>query len=95
MFSTLPNNPRLNFVNPGLRYQTVRGAGNRANPPIGLITGIPASVYSKFVYGAGVGASNIFSRRANLRRAMTCGGKCGRFIYPLDQPNYNVNGRVQ
>jgi hypothetical protein len=81
--------------NSRLRYQTSHGAGMRANKPIGLITGIPADVNTKFINGSGVGSTSIFARRAKLRKAMTCDSKCGRFIYPLDQRNANVNGIIK
>ena len=87
------NNPRLNFRNPKLRYQTAHAGGVRANPPYGLITGIPANVDTKYTSGSGVGSTSIFARRSKLRRAIVCESGCGKFIYPLDQPNYNVNGR--
>jgi hypothetical protein len=86
-------NPRLNFRNPKLRYQTSHAGGMRANPPYGLITGIPAEINTKYIPGTGVGSSSIFTRRAKLRRSVVCSSGCGKFIYPLDQPNYNVNGR--
>lgn len=76
------------------RYQRVHAGGVRANKPIGLITGIPADVVTKYVSGSGVGTTSTFARRAKLRRAIVCKSGCGKFIYPLDQPNYNVNGRI-
>jgi hypothetical protein len=83
----------LNVRNPRLRYQTAHGAGMKKNAPVGLITGRYADINTKYVYGAGVGASNIFARRAKMRNANFCDQGCSKFIYRLDQPNYNVNGR--
>uniref|UniRef100_A0A6C0HT62 Uncharacterized protein n=1 Tax=viral metagenome TaxID=1070528 RepID=A0A6C0HT62_9ZZZZ len=83
----------LNARNPRLRYQTANGAGMNKNPPIGLITGRYADINTKYVYGAGVGAMNIFTRRAKMRHANSCEHGCSKFIFRLDQPNYNVNGR--
>jgi len=83
----------LNYQNSRLRYQTTHSGGVRANKPIGLITGIPADVFTKYVSGSGVGTTSTFARRAKLRRAIVCKSGCGNFIYPLDQPNANVNGR--
>ena len=59
--------------------------GMRKNPPIGLMTGRPADINNKFVSGSGVGASNIFSRRAKLRYATSCSknAQCGNFIMHL------------
>lgn len=37
--------------------------------PIGMITGVPASVDNKYVAGSGVGASTIANRRARMRAA--------------------------
>lgn len=88
------NNPRLNFRNPKLRYQTTHAGGVRSNPPYGLIMGIPAEINTKYIPGTGVGSSSIFARRAKLHRSVVCDSGCGKFIYPLDQPNYNVNGRA-
>lgn len=84
----------LGYGNSRFRYQTSRAGGVRANQPIGLITGRPADVNTKYVSGSGVGASSIFVRRAKLRKAMVCKSGCGKFIYPLDQHNTNVNGIV-
>ena len=84
-----PKNARIHR----LRYQTAHGAGIKKNPPIGLITGRYADINTKYVYGAGVGATNIFARRAKMRNANFCDQGCSKFIYRLDQPNYNVNGR--
>jgi hypothetical protein len=86
------NNPILNARNPRLRYQTVHGGGVRSNPPYGLIAGIPADIYTSYIPGSGVGSTSIFARRAKLHKAVVCKSGCGKFIYPLDQPNYNVNG---
>jgi len=63
--------------------------GMRKNPTIGLITGRPADVNNKFVSGAGVGASNIFNRRAKLRYATSCtpDAPCGKFIMGLGRYN--------
>jgi len=83
----------LNYQNSRLRYQTVHSGGVRANKPLGLITGIPADVFTKYVSGSGVGSTSTFARRAKLRRAIVCKSGCGNFIYPIDQPNANVNGR--
>lgn len=60
-------------------------AGTRVNPPYGLITGVPADVNNKFVPGAGVGAQNIFTRRAKNRYATVCkpGAPCGNFYMRL------------
>jgi hypothetical protein len=63
-------------------------AGSRVNPKYGLITGVPADVNNKFVPGAGVGAQNIFTRRAKNRYATSCAGqgpnyRCGRFYMSL------------
>ena len=85
----------LNYSNSRLRYQTSHAGGVRANPPIGLITGLPADVNTKYVSGSGVGSTSTFARRAKLRRAIVCKSGCGKFIYPLDQPNANVNGRIE
>jgi hypothetical protein len=92
--SAFGRNPTLNSVNPGLRYQTVRGAGAGVVIPYGLITGSKSEVFTKYTSGSGVGAQNIFSRRSKLKKAMSCHSNCARFIYPLDQPNTNVNGRI-
>ena len=78
--------------NPKLRYQTSHGAGMKRNPSIGLITGIPSNVFTKYTAGSGVGASSIFARRSKLQHAVICDKNCGYLFY-LDQPNYNVNGR--
>ena len=85
----------LNYSNSRLRYQTSHAGGVRANRPIGLITGLPADVNTKYVSGSGVGSTSIFARRAKLRKAMVCKSGCGKFIYPLDQHNTNVNGIVK
>jgi glutamate formiminotransferase/formiminotetrahydrofolate cyclodeaminase len=49
----------------GFAFKRSGGAGGRKNPAIGLITGIPADVNTKFVYGAGVGGLTTSVRRAN------------------------------
>lgn len=61
----------------GLFMQKSRGGGMRKNPPIGLITGRPANVNNKFVYGAGVGALNTSVRRRQLRYATVCNTQNG------------------
>ena len=63
-------------------------AGTRVNPMYGIITGIPADVNNKYVPGAGVGAQNIFTRRAKNRYATSCAGqgpnrRCGNFYMNL------------
>ena len=53
-------------------FKQKRAGGMRKNPPIGLITGRPASVNTKFVYGSGVGALTTSVRRRQLKYASAC-----------------------
>jgi hypothetical protein len=57
--------------------QKSRGGGMRKNPPIGLITGRPANVNNKFVYGSGVGTLTTSVRRRQLRHATSCDAQNG------------------
>jgi len=68
-----------------------RAGGSRVNPPYGLITGVPADVNNKFTPGAGVGAQNIFTRRAKNRYATVCrpGAPCGNFYMRLGVNPYD------
>ena len=77
----------------GLYMQKSRGGGMRKNPPIGLITGRPADVNTKFVYGSGVGALSTSVRRRQLRYSPVCNtqtgnGKCG-FMLQLGMRTLN------
>lgn len=81
----------------GFKYKKNGGAGVRKNPSYGLITGVPANVNNKYVYGAGVGAQSTAVRRAKLRFATVCNPEqpCGRFltklgIHPRDD-GQNIN----
>ena len=69
----------------GFQYKRQAGGGNRKNPSIGLITGLPADVNNKYVPGAGVGASSIATRRAKLIHSTSCTAQypCNRLYSKL------------
>ena len=56
----------------GFQYKRMGGGGNHRNFPLGLITGVYADVNTKYVPGAGVGASSISNRRAKLLHSTVC-----------------------
>lgn len=91
----MPKNGQFWYGRGGFAFKRSGGGGGRKNPPIGLITGVPADVNNKFVYGAGVGAQNLAVRRAKLRFATVCDPEypCGRFmtrlgIHPRDNGQF-------
>ena len=48
------------------QFTSKKAAGSHRNYPIGLIINQPSSIFTKYVPGSGVGASNISNRRAKL-----------------------------
>ena len=81
----MPRNGQFWYGKGGFSFKKTGGGGVRKNPAYGLITGVPADVNNKYVYGAGVGATNIAVRRAKLRFATVCNPEqpCGRFMARL------------
>lgn len=81
----MPRNGQFWYGKGGFAYKRSGGGGMRKNPAIGLITGVPADVNTKFVYGAGVGALNTSVRRAQMRYATVCTPEqpCGPFLSKL------------
>lgn len=71
----------------GFLYKNKGAGGCRRNPSYGLITGLPANVNTKYVSGAGVGATNLSVYRAKKRHATVCTEtqKCGTFVMNLGQ----------
>ncbi len=91
----MPRNGQFWYGKGGFAFKKTGGGGVRKNPPYGLITGIPADVNNKYVYGAGVGGQTTAVRRAKLRFATICNPEqpCGRFmarlgIHPKDNDQY-------
>jgi len=91
----MPSNGQFWYGKGGFSYKKNTGVGGRKNPPIGLITGIPADVNTKFVYGSGVGGLSTAVRRAQLKHAIICSPErpCGRFlsrlgIHPKDNDQF-------
>ena len=82
----MPRNGNFWYGKGGFAFKRTGGGGVRKNPPIGLITGVPADVNNKYVYGAGVGSAGGYAvRRAKLRFATICNAEqpCGRFMARL------------
>ena len=71
----------------GFLYKNKGAGGCRRNPSYGLITGLPADVNTRYVSGAGVGATNLSVYRAKKRHATVCTEtqKCGKFVMNLGQ----------
>lgn len=76
---------------PGFLYKRNLGAGARRStqltPGGTLITNQPNQFWNKYTPGAGVGGSNIATRRARMIRATSCtnGQQCGKFYTQLGQ----------
>jgi len=81
----MPRNGQFWYGKGGFAYKKNSGSGVRRVTPYGLITGIPADVNNKFVYGAGVGGLNTAVRRAQLKHATICNPEqpCGKFFSKL------------
>jgi len=81
----MPRGGNFYYGKGGFAYKKNTGVGVRRNQPIGLITGVPADVNTKFVYGSGVGALNTSVRRAQMRYATVCTPEqpCGPFLSRL------------
>jgi len=81
----MPKNGQFYVGKGGFAFKKNTGSGVRRVLPLGLITGVPADVNTKFVYGSGVGALNISVRRAQLRHSTICTDEkpCGRFLSTL------------
>ena len=81
----MPRNGQFWYGRGGFAYKKNTGSGVRRVLPLGLITGTPADVNTKYVYGAGVGAQSTFVRRAKMRFATVCNQEqpCGKFITRL------------
>lgn len=81
----MPKNGQFYYGKGGFAYKKNNGVGGGRVLPIGLITGVPADVNTKYVYGAGVGATNISVRRAKMRLATICSPErpCGPFLSKL------------
>lgn len=80
----------------GFLYKNSGGGGVRKNPSYGLINGIPANVNTKYVPGAGVGATSIAVRRAKLRSATICNAEqpCGVFAMRLGIHSSRTRGAL-
>ena len=81
----MPKNGQFWYGKGGFAYKKTGAGGVRKNQPIGLITGVPADVNTKFVYGSGVGALTTSVRRAQLKYATVCDPErpCGPFLSKL------------
>jgi hypothetical protein len=62
----------------GFLFKKKQSGGVRKNPAYGLMCGRPKIIWNKYISGAGVGASNISTRRAKARMATACmhGQRC-------------------
>lgn len=81
----MPRNGQFYFGKGGFAFKKNTGSGNRRVLPLGLIMGVPADVFNKYISGAGVGAQTTAVRRAKLMRATVCSPErpCGPFISRL------------
>ena len=76
---------------PGFLYKRNLGAGARRSTQLTtggtLITNQPNEFWNKYTPGAGVGASNIATRRAKMIHATSCNDtqQCGKFYVELGQ----------
>ena len=82
---------------PGFLYKKNVGVGGRRSTQMAAggntITNQPNEFWNKYTPGAGVGASNIATRRAKMIHATSCsnGQQCGRFYTELGQNQIRVS----
>jgi hypothetical protein len=68
---------------PGFLFKKQGGAGGRKNPKYGLICNQPTTLWNNYIPGAGIQSTNIATRRAKQRLAITAKYFIERPIIPI------------